>query len=378
MSTSDVRVPVFDLARQVAAIRGEVDAAIAEVLDSGWFVLGQQVERFEQELADYLGVPAAVGVGNGTEAITIGLQALGVGPGDDVITVANAGVPPVAAVERAGARPLLVDVEPTYHSLDPELAKRAITPRTKAILAVHLYGGAADLGGLLEVCRRHGLKLMEDCAQAHGATWQGRRLGSIGDAASFSFYPTKNLGAYGDGGAVVSTDPEVLERARLLRMYGWRTQYASEIKGGNSRLDELQAAVLRVKLRRLDAWNTARRALAARYESGLRGVERPAVRPASEHVYHLYVVRAADRDRLKADLAERGIGTGIHYPRPTHLQPAYADLGLAAGSLPETERAATEVLSLPIYPELEPAEVDRVIEAVNALTSPGSGPLDGA
>jgi dTDP-4-amino-4,6-dideoxygalactose transaminase len=358
-------IPVFDLARQVAAIRTEVDAAIGAVLDSGRFILGRHVEAFEREFAEYLGVPATVGVGNGTEAITLGLRALGVGRGDEVITVANAGVPPVAAVEATGARAVVVDVDPATHTLDVTLAERAITGRTKAILVVHLYGGAADIEGLLDLTRRRAIKLMEDCAQAHGATWAGRRLGGFGDAAAFSFYPTKNLGAYGDGGAIASRDPAVAERARLLRAYGWREQYTSEIKGYNSRLDELQAAVLSIKLRHLDGWNSARRALAARYSAGLRGVEAPFVRPGSEHAFHLYVVRAPRREELRAYLAERGIGTGVHYGLPTHLQPAYEDLDLGPGSLPETEQSAREVLSLPLYPELRPAELDRVIRLVN-------------
>jgi dTDP-4-amino-4,6-dideoxygalactose transaminase len=358
-------IPVFDVGRQLAAIRGEIEAAIEAVLDSGWFILGERVAAFERQFAEYLGVPEAVGVGNGTEAIQIGLQALGVGPGDEVITVANAGVPPVAAVEATGARVVLVDIDPASHNLDPLQAERAITPRTKALLVVHLYGAPADLDGLQEVARRHGVKLMEDCAQAHGATWRGRRVGSIGDAAAFSFYPTKNLGALGDGGAVVATDPSVTERARLLRAYGWRQQYTSEIRGANSRLDELQAAVLSVKLAHLEAWNAARRSLAARYDAGLRGVEPPRALPQAHHVYHLYVVRAPRRDQLRAHLAERGVGSGIHYALPSHLQPAYADLGLGPGSLPHTERAAREVLSLPLYPELEEAEVERVIGLVN-------------
>jgi dTDP-4-amino-4,6-dideoxygalactose transaminase len=362
-------IPVFDLARQVAAIRSEVDSAVAEVLDSGWFILGQQVEAFEREFAEYLGVAGTVGVGNGTDAISLGLRALGVRPGDEVISVANAGVPPVAALEATGARAVLVDVDPRRLTIDPERVERAISARTRAILAVHLYGGAADVEVLGELARRRGLKLLEDCAQAHGARWQGRRLGSFGDAAAFSFYPTKNLGAFGDGGAVASNDPAVLERVRLLRVYGWRRQYHSEIKGLNSRLDELQAAVLRVKLRHLDDWNAARRALAARYQAGLQGVERPALAAGVEHVYHLYVVRSSQRDALRTYLGEHGVGTGIHYGEPTHLQPAYEDLDLGPNSLPETERAACEVLSLPIYPELEPAEVDRVIEVINAFVA---------
>jgi dTDP-4-amino-4,6-dideoxygalactose transaminase len=361
------RIPVFDLARQVAAIRAEVDAALAEVLDSGWFILGKQVEAFEREFAEYLGLPGAVGVGSGTDALHLALRALELRPQDEVITVANAGIYAVATIEMAGARPVLVDVDPKTHTIDVGLAEAAITPRTRAILFVHLYGGSADLAGLLELQRRHGLRLIEDCAQAHGGRWQGQRLGSVGDVATFSFYPTKNLGAYGDGGAIAARDPEILERVRLLRMYGWSRQYYSEIKGTNSRHDEIQAAILRVKLRHLDESNTRRRALAARYEAGLRGVATPTALPETEHVYHLYVVRSARRDALRSALADVGIGTGIHYPLPAHLQPAYENLDLGPGSLPETERAAEEVLSLPLYPELTEAEVDRVIEQVNRI-----------
>jgi dTDP-4-amino-4,6-dideoxygalactose transaminase len=360
-------IPVFDLSRQVAALRGELDEAIHHVLDSGWFVLGAEVSGFEREFSAYLGGPTVVGVGNGTEAIQLALQAVGVGPGDEVISVANAGVPPVAAIEAADARPVLVDVEPGTQTLDPAAAEAVVTDRTRAILAVHLYGQSADLDALGDLARRRGLRLVEDCAQAHGATWRGQRVGSLGDAAAFSFYPTKNLGALGDGGAVAARDPEVAERARLLRTYGWRAQYRSELKGYTSRLDELQAAILRVKLRHLEDWNAARRALAARYRAGLRTVEPLTERPEGEHVYHLFVVRTARRDDLRAHLQARGIRTGIHYALPTHLQPAYADLGLRQGSLPETERAATEVLSLPLFPELGAEEVERVIEAVNSF-----------
>ena len=363
--TVGTSIPVFDLKRQVAAIREEVDAAVAEVLDSGWFILGKKTEAFEREFADYLGVTGVLGVGNGTEALRIGLQALEIGPGDDVITVANAGVYAAATIDAVGARPIFVDVDPATHAMDVGQAERAVTPRTKAILFVHLYGGAADVDGLQELARSRGLKLVEDCAQAHGATWRRRRLGGFGDVATFSFYPTKNLGAFGDGGAIAARDPGVLERVRLLRQYGWSRQYYSELKGTNSRLDELQAAVLSIKLRHLDGWNEARRGIAARYDACLQGVEKPSTRRGSEHVYHLYVIRTPRRDELREHLAERGVGTGIHYPLPAHLQPAYQAFGGGPGSLPQTEQAATEVLSLPIYPELGPDEVDRVIAAVN-------------
>jgi dTDP-4-amino-4,6-dideoxygalactose transaminase len=268
-------------------------------------------------------------------------------------------------VDAVGARAVLADIEPATHTIDPKQVRRLVTPRTRAILLVHLYGGLADLDAVREIAAEHGLKVIEDCAQSHGARLHGRPAGSFGDLATFSFYPTKNLGAYGDAGAIAARDPALADRVRLLRNYGWRRQYVSEIKGGNSRLDEIQAAVLRVKLRHLDGWNAARRALAARYDAGLRGVERPAARPDSEHVYHLYVVRAERRDELRGFLADQGVGSGVHYPLPAHLQPAYDGLGLGPGSLPETERAAEQVVSLPIYPELRTDEVDRVIALVN-------------
>lgn len=360
-----MNIPVFALSRQVAAIRPEVDRAIAEVLDSGWFIMGRQVEAFEREFAEYLGVGGVVGVANGTDALRLALLALQVGPGDEVITVANAGIYAVATIDAVGARPIPVDIDPATHTIDPAAVARAVSPRTKAILLVHLYGGVADLDAILALASQRGLSVIEDCAQSHGATLHGRRVGSFGDVATFSFYPTKNLGAYGDGGAVAARDPAVLDRLRLLRNYGWRQQYLSEIKGTNSRLDELQAAVLRVKLRHLDDWNAARRALAARYTADLRGVVTPVERPDSSHVYHLYVARAPRRNELRAYLQERGIGTGVHYPLPAHLQPAYEELDLGRGSLPETERAAEEIVSLPLYPELRDDEVDRVIRLVN-------------
>jgi dTDP-4-amino-4,6-dideoxygalactose transaminase len=360
-----VTIPVFDLARQVAAIRPEVDRAVAEVLDSSWFILGRQHDAFEAEFAAYLDLPAVVGVANGTEALRIALLALEIGPGDEVITVANAGIYAVATVDAVGARAVLADVDPRSHTIDAGQIRRLVTARTRAILLVHLYGGVADLDAVLEIAAEHGLRVIEDCAQAHGARLHGRPVGGFGDLATFSFYPTKNLGAYGDAGAIGARDPALADRVRLLRNYGWRRQYLSEIKGGNSRLDELQAAILRVKLRHLDGWNAARRALAARYDAGLRGVERPFARSDSEHVYHLYVVRAERRDQLRSHLAEQGVGTGVHYPLPAHLQPAYQDLDLAPGSLPETERAAEQVVSLPLYPELRADEVDRVIALVN-------------
>lgn len=359
-------IPVFDLQRQYAMLKPELDAVIASVLARGRFILGEEVAAFEQEFAAYCGVAHAVGVGSGTEALQLALAAAGMGPGDEVITVAHTAVATVAAIELAGARPVLVDIDPGCYTMDPAQVEAVLTSRTRAIIPVHLYGGPADLEPILTLARRHGLLVVEDCAQAHGACYRGRRVGGWGDMAAFSFYPTKNLGAYGDGGAIVTNDARLAERARLLRQYGWQERYISSLKGLNSRLDELQAAILRVKLRHLDEWNSARRALASRYTERLAGsgLGLPVAPPDTEPVYHLYVVRHPHRDALQAYLQSQGIGTLVHYPVPVHLQPAYADLGYGPGNLPATEAAAREVLSLPLYPELGLGELDTVCDAV--------------
>jgi dTDP-4-amino-4,6-dideoxygalactose transaminase len=365
-------IAVFDPRPQYRALKAELDAAVARVLERGWFIQGEEHNAFEAEFAAFCGARHGIGVANGTDAIRIALQALGVGPGDEVVTVANAGVPPVVPIVEIGARPVFVEVDPSTRTLDPSRLERALTPRTRAVLAVHLYGHPADLDAILELTRPRGVKLVEDCAQAHGATYKGRRVGSLGDAAAFSFYPTKNLGAYGDGGMVMADDEAVADRARLLRGYGWRRRYVSEIHGINSRLDELQAAILRVKLRHLDAANEARRARARRYAERLSGVAPPVERPWAQHVYHLYVIEVDDRDALRTALAERGVGSDVHYPVPTYLQRAYLDLGVGPGMLPVTERLSDHVLSLPIYPELTLDQVDRVADHVNELSALGS------
>ena len=309
-------VPFNDLKPGVAAVRGELDAAIADVLDSGWAILGAQVSAFESEFSEYVGAAEGVGVASGTDALSLGLQALGVQPGDEVVTVANAGVPPVAAIELARATPVLVDIDPVTHTLDAEHLRLAITLRTRAVIAVHLYGQSVSMDPILAVAREHGLRVLGDCAQAHGALYQGRRCGSMGDAAAFSFYPTKNLGAIGDGGMIVTSQPDVATRARLLRQYGWQSQYHSVMPGTNSRLDELQAAILRVKLRHLEECNAARQSIAERYTATLGGLRPIAHQPDRESVYHLFVVQAAQRDALKRWLADRQIGSAIHYPGP--------------------------------------------------------------
>jgi dTDP-4-amino-4,6-dideoxygalactose transaminase len=354
---------------QYQAHRREIDACIQKVLEKGWYVLGEEVAAFESEFAAYVGVDHAVGVGSGTEALHLALAACGIGPGDEVITVAHTAVATVAAIEMCGASAVLVDVEPDYFTLDPARLEAALSPRTKAILPVHLYGQPADLEPILAIARRHGLRVVEDCAQAHGAMYQGKRVGAWGDAACFSFYPTKNLGAFGDGGIVVSADPGFADRVRQLREYGWVTRYVSNLPGYNSRLDELQAAVLRVKLRHLDADNAARWARAAQYDDGLAGtaVERPRRRPQASHVFHLYVVVSSQRDRLQAHLKAQGVGTLVHYPVPVHLQPAYRGRLRGHDSLPETERIAQEVLSLPMYPELAADDLRSVVEAIRCF-----------
>src|SRR4051812_3485189 len=351
------------------AVKPEIGAALHRVLDGGRYILGEEVAAFEAEFAPYIGVARAVGVGSGTEALHLALAACGVGPGDEVITVAHTAVATVAAIEMCGASPVLVDVEAGYYTLDPARLEAALSPRTKAILPVHLYGHPADLESILAFARRHGLRVIEDCAQAHGATYQGRRVGAWGDAGCFSFYPTKNLGAFGDGGIVVSAGPGIAVRVRQLREYGWVTRYVSQLPGYNSRLDELQAAVLRVKLRHLEADNAARAQRAAWYDAGLAGsvVERPGQRPGTSHVFHLYVVTSSQRDQLQAHLQAQGVGTLVHYPVPVHLQPAYRGRLRGHEELPETERIAGEVLSLPMYPELATDDVRSVVEAIRSF-----------
>jgi dTDP-4-amino-4,6-dideoxygalactose transaminase len=367
--TAVARIPVFDLKAQYAVLKPELDDAALRVMGSGWFIQGQEHAAFEAEFAAYCDAKHAVGVANGTDAIRIGLQALGVGAGDEVITVANVGMPPVVAVKEAGAVPVFVDVDRATRNIDPALIAAAISPRAKAVLAIHLFGHPIDVDSILDVIRPHGIKLLEDCAQAHGARYKGKRVGSLGDAAAFSFYPTKNLGAYGDGGCLTTSDDEIADRARMLRGYGWRQKYVSESHGFNSRLDELQAAILRVKLRHLDAANDERRRRAAIYDETLKGVATPATAAWAEPVYHLYVIETDGRDELKAALHAAGVGTEVHYPLASHLQPACADLGMRLGSLPETEVLAGRVLSLPMYPELPIEHVERVAEIVSRLSA---------
>lgn len=369
-------IPAANPAAQYLSHQAEINAAIAAVLDGNRYILGPQTQEFEQEFAAYLGVAYAVGVGSGTEALHLALRACQIGAGDEVITVSHTAVATVSAIELAGAAPVLVDIDPATYTLDPDLIERSITPRTRAIIPVHLYGGAAHLNPIVDLARKYSLKLIEDCAQAHGARYADRVVGSYGDVACFSFYPTKNLGAIGDGGLVATNDPEIAENLKLLRQYGWRERYVSEVAGWNTRLDELQAAILRVKLRYLDEDNAKRRALAASYDEQLAGVVTlpieladNATRANTRHVYHLYVIRHPQRDALRAHLRECGIGTAIHYPVPIHLQPAYRGRLGDEGSLPETERAAREIVSLPMYPELDVDEVQTVAQAIREFAT---------
>jgi len=371
-------VPLNSLAAGVKAIRSEIDAALDRVLNRGWFLLGPEMAAFEEAFARYHGPDfSAIGVGSGTDALRIALQALELQEGDEVLVPANAGVPPVAAVVAAGGRPVYCDIDPATHCLDPREIERRAGPHARAVLVVHLYGRMAPIEDVLEIAHARQLAVLEDCAQAHGARRQRRLAGTWGDAAAFSFYPTKNLGALGDGGAVLSCRAEVAERAKLLRNYGWRQQYLSELHSTNSRLDDIQAAILTVKLAHLEDWNAARRRLASIYRQELGGVAGlqlpPQPEDEGEHVYHLFVVRVPSRrDELRTFLAKRGVGTGIHYSLPVHLQAPYAEFGDGAGSLPHTERSAQEVLSLPLYPELGPDEVVYVADQVKAFMRHGA------
>jgi dTDP-4-amino-4,6-dideoxygalactose transaminase len=358
------------------ALKSEIDAAVARALSSGWYILGNELRAFETEFAAWLGVSSVIGCGNGTDAIALALRGLGIGPGCTVVTVSHTAVATVAAIEMAGATPLLIDIDPVHYSMDPTALRRVLEqpppglPGIRAVIPVHLYGQPADLDLIVPLCREYKVALIEDCAQAHGARLHGQLVGTFGDAATFSFYPTKNLGALGDAGAVATSDPVLAGRIAALRQYGWHKHYISDEVGVNSRLDEVQAAILRLKLTHLDRQNARRASIATAYTQALTGapLQPPRQREDVNHVFHLYVTRSNDRDRLQAILRENGIGTGIHYPVPVHLQPAYAGrVSLGSGGCPETERAAAEVLSLPVYPELTDTEVETVCAALKAL-----------
>jgi len=366
-------IPFVDLKAQYASIKHEVDAAIQGVLESCQFTLGGEVAAFEQEFAAYCQSKHGIGVNTGTSALHLALLAAEVGPGDEVITVPFTFVATVAAICYTGAKPVFVDVDPQTFNMDAGALESAITARTKAIIPVHLYGQPADMDPILQVAKKRGLIVIEDACQAHGAQYKGRRAGSLGDMGCFSFYPGKNLGAYGEGGMVVTGNAQYARTIRMLRDWGAETKYQHVLKGYNYRLEGLQGAVLRVKLRHLEAWTEARRAAAARYDRLFAdsGVATPKTIPYARHVYHIYAIRTAHRQQWQEALQARGIQTGVHYPAPVHLLPAYADLGYQAGDFPHAERAANEALSLPMYAELTAGQCEQVAAAIVGLCQPG-------
>jgi dTDP-4-amino-4,6-dideoxygalactose transaminase len=362
-----MRVPFLDLKPGYLELKQELDAAYERVMQSGWFILGEETRGFEDEFASYCGAGHAVGVGNGLDALHLILRAMDIGPGDEVLVPANTYIATWLAVSYAGATPVPVEPDERTFNLDPARLEAAITPRTRALIAVHLYGQPADMDAIKEVAAPFGLKIIEDAAQAHGTLYKGRRVGGLGDAAGFSFYPGKNLGAFGDGGAVTTNDARLAERVRRLRNYGSQEKYYNETKGFNSRLDELLAALLRVKLKRLDEWNERRKAVARYYLQALEGtagLRLPFVPEWADPVWHLFVVEHPDRAGLQEHLSARGIGTLIHYPLPPHLQEAYVELGYGRGSFPISEKMAGEVLSLPMGPHLSQEQADDIVSEV--------------
>jgi dTDP-4-amino-4,6-dideoxygalactose transaminase len=368
-------VPQTDPGASYRAARAEIDAAVRRVLDSGWYILGEEGAAFEREFGAWLGAET-VGCGNGTDALVLALRGLGIGPGDAVATVSHTAVATVAAIEMADALPVLIDIDPHFYTMDPADLDAVLRrpppgcPPIQAVIVVHIYGQAAAMDEILAVTARHGVKVIEDCAQAHGATLHGQKLGTLADAATFSFYPTKNLGAFGDAGAVATADAGLARRLRALRQYGWERRYISDVPGINSRLDETQAAVLRVKLRGLDAGNARRRTIAAAYDATLAGTGAtpPLRRADAAHVFHQYVVRVDGRDSVQGRLAVQGVGTGIHYPVPVHLQPAYAGrLPMGPRECRETAAAAGHILSLPMFPEMTDSQLEQVCAALRRL-----------
>jgi dTDP-4-amino-4,6-dideoxygalactose transaminase len=371
MAEPPIKVPYLDLKAQYRSIKPEIDTAIARVLESSQFVLGSEVAAFEQDFAAYCGTSECIALNSGTSAIHLALLAAGVGPGDEVITVPFTFIASVSAVMYTGARPVLVDIDPRTFTMDPQTLEAAITLRTKALLPVHLYGQTADMDPILDIARKHRLVVIEDAAQAHGAKYKGHPAGSIGDIGCFSFYPTKNLGAYGEGGAVTTNNPEYARTIRMLRDWGQDRKYHHVLRGYNYRMEGFQGAILRVKLRHLEAWIESRRSIARGYDQSLSGCDLalPAESPWARHVYHVYTLRTHDRDGLQAALRRQGIQTAIHYSLPAHLQPAFADLGYGDGAFPQAEAAAQQVLSLPIYPELSSQDMTQVAEAVKKASA---------
>jgi len=364
-------IPVFSLKGQVTAIQPEIEAAFRRVIESGTFVLGPEVEAFEREFAQFCGAKHAVGVNSGTSALHLALLAAGIGPGDEVITVPFTFIATVAAIEYVGARPVFVDIDTESFTIDAAQIEERITPKTKAILPVHLYGQPADMDAINAIARRHGLIVIEDASQAHGARYRGKRVGGLGDLGCFSLYPTKNLGAYGEAGAVSTDNDEYAKRLRMLRDWGQEAKYRHVLRGFNNRMEALQGAVLSVKLRHLPDWTDARRRLARRYDKLLASVAPilPKQLEGREHVYHIYGIRVRDRQRVQQRLTEQGIGTAVHYPEPVHLIAAYRDLGYSEGAFPRSEALARETLSIPLYPELTDEQQDRVVKALLAALS---------
>ncbi|MEF3273254.1 MAG: DegT/DnrJ/EryC1/StrS family aminotransferase [Chloroflexus sp.] len=359
-------IPFVDLKAQYLSIKEEIDRAVLDTLASTQFVLGKEVAAFEELFAAYTQCQYAIGVNSGTSALHLALLAAGVGRGDEVITTPHTFIATVSAIDYTGARPVLVDIDPVSFTIDPAHIEAAITPRTKAIIPVHLYGQPADMDPIMAIARKHGLVVIEDAAQAHGAEYRGRRVGSIGDLGCFSFYPGKNLGAYGEGGAVTTNNPELARTVRMLRDWGAERRYHHDLKGFNYRMEGVQGAILRVKMAYIEQWTELRRAAAARYDALLApiGIHTPVALPDRRHVYHIYAIRDSRRDELQTYLHDHGIGTGIHYPIPVHLQKAFADLGYQAGDFPQAEAAAAEVLSLPMFPELTAAQQQVVVNAL--------------
>lgn len=376
MNATTITVPQADPGAGYRAQKAEIDAAVARALSSGWYILGKEGEAFEAEFAAWQGLPRAIGCANGTDALTLALRGLGIGPGATVVTVSHTAVATVAAIEMVGATPLLLDIDPDTYTMDPDELAAVLDdpppglPPIRAVIPVHLYGQACDLQPMIAAAQRHGVAVIEDCSQAHGATLGGRKVGTIGDIACFSLYPTKNLGALGDGGVLATADAQLADRIGAIRQYGWKERYISAEVGVNSRLDELQAAILRVKLTALDAGNARRQAIAAAYDAALAGgrFAAPARRADAGHVFHQYVLRVPERAAVMARLRAEGVATAIHYPQPVHLQPAYRGrTPLGPAGCAETARAAGEVMSLPMFPELTDVQVERVCESLRRL-----------
>ncbi|SMC53429.1 DegT/DnrJ/EryC1/StrS family aminotransferase [Primorskyibacter flagellatus] len=358
-----------ELKGQHAYFGQSIEDAVKRVLESGWYILGPELEGFEQEFAKFNGNKHAIGVANGTDAIEIALNALGIGQGDEVITVAHTAIASAVGVCQSGATPVFADIDPETYLIDPAHVESLVTPRTRAIMPVHLYGHPVDLTAMKAICTKHGLALVEDCSQAHGALFDGRKVGTHGDVAVFSLYPTKNLGAYGDAGVITTDDSDLADKCIKTRNYGQRATYYSVMMGRNSRMDEIQAAILREKVKRLDDMTEYRQRIGASYKTNINGLALPVTRDNCSHVYHLFVVRSERRDWLKEQMAERGVGTLVHYPLPVHMQESFEFLGLKEGDLPETERAANQVLSLPLHFSLDDDDIKYVADMVNEVVA---------